>query len=152
MAVRGGNLRTEFIECIEGENHVFRRDRLAIVPFCLCPQSKGDRGEIVRIAHRLGEQSVFARHFIKRRHEKCLVDEIDAEDERAFDSGDHHIEVVEGAERDLTRRAALRRVRVDVVELLEAGRIFQVAERRYAVPPNQACRFFLRLGAARPGG
>ena len=106
------------------------------MPFRFCPQSKGGRGEVVRIAHRLGEQSVFARYFVERRHQQRLVDEIDAEDERAFDSGDHHVEVVVGAERDLARRAALRRVRVDVVELLEAGRIFQVAEQRHAVPPN----------------
>ena len=152
LAIRGGELRIEFIECIERENNVIRRDRLAVMPFCFRPQPKCGRGEIVRIAHRLGKQSIFARYFVKRRHEQRLVDEIDALDERAFDAGDRHIEVVEGTERDLARRAAFRRFRIDVVELLETGRIFQVAEQRYAVPPDQTCCFFLRFGAARPSG
>ena len=65
--------------------------------------------------------------------------------ERAFDAGDRAVEIVEGAERDLPRRAAFRRVGVDVVELLEAGRIFEVAEQRQAVPPDP----FLRLRADR---
>ena len=69
--------------------------------------------------------------------------------ERAFDAGDHHVEIVETAERDLRCGAALRRVRVDVIEMLETGRIFQFAEFRHAVPPGRVCS--LRLGGADPG-
>ena len=57
-----------------------------------------------------------------------------------------HVEIVVGAERDLPRRAAFRRVGTDVVELLEAGRIFEVAEQRKAVPPDP----FLRLRGIGP--
>ena len=42
------------------------------------------------------------------------------------------------------RGAALRRIGVDVVELLEAGGIFQVAEQRQAVLPCQRWRGPLR--------
>ena len=151
VAVIGGGLRVYFLERIEREYHVVRRDRLAVVPFCFRPQPIGGRGEVVRIAHRLGKQPVFARYFVERRHQQRVVDAIDAEDERAFDAGDRHVEVVVGAKRDLPRRTALRRAGVDIVELLEAGWIFQFAERRYAVPPRRgfaACA----SAAARPGG
>src|SRR5262249_9237624 len=46
---------------------------------------------------------------------------------------------------DLGERAALRRIGVDVVEMLERCRIFEVAERRHAVPLGA----FLRPRAAR---
>ena len=50
-------------------------------------------------------------------------------------AGDDLVEIVEGAERDQPHDAALRRLRVDVVEMLEACRIFELAEQRQAVPP-----------------
>ena len=101
------------------------------------------------MAHRLGKQPVIARYFVERRHQQRVVDAIDAEDERAFDPGDRHVEVVVGAKRDLPRRAALRRVGVDVVELLEAGWIFQFAVRRYAVPPRRLCCLRTGRGSSR---
>ena len=72
---------------------------------------------------------------------------LDAGRERAFHARDHEVEIVEGADRDLARRAGLRRIGIDVVELLEAGRIFQVAEQRQTVTPRR----FLRLRGRGPG-
>ena len=76
VAIIGGELRTVFLERIEGEDHVIRRDRLAVVPFRFRAQPIGGRGEVVRIAHRLGDEPVFARHFVERRHEQRVVDEV----------------------------------------------------------------------------
>jgi hypothetical protein len=70
-------------------------------------------------------KKICARYLVERRHQQCVVVEIDADGERAFHSIDDHVEIVVGAERDLPRRAAPWRFRTDVVELLEAGRIFQ---------------------------
>jgi len=117
------------------------------MPFRFCAQPIGNRGEVGGIAHRLGEQTVFARYFVERRHRKRVVDQlIGAGGERAFDACDYHVEVIEGADRDLPCHAALRRFDVDVVELLEAGRIFEVAEQRQPVLPI----FVLRLCRSDP--
>ena len=137
VAIAGAGLRADFLERLEGEDHVLGRHRLAVVPFRLGAQFIGGGGEVVRIADGLGKQPVDARDFIERRHKQRVVQQVDALRERAFDAGDHHVEIVEGAERDLRCGAALRRLRVDVVELLEAGRIFQLAEFRHAVPPGR---------------
>src|SRR5208283_2045232 len=97
--------------------------------------------------HGLGNEAIAAQYFVECRDQQRVVNEIDTKGERAFDSGHHHIEIVEGAERDLPCRAALRRVRVDVVELFEAERILQIPERRHTVPPRRSC-----LRAAYPDG
>ena len=128
VAVIGGELRTVFFEGIEGKDHVFGRDRLAVVPFRLSTQPIGGRGKIVRITDGFGEQTIFGRHFVERRHQEGVVNGINAGRERAFDACHHNIEIVVGAERDLPRHAAFRRGGVDVFEMFEAGRIFQVAE------------------------
>jgi len=106
------------------------------MPFRFGPQLERSGGEVVRVVHRLGKEPISARYFIERCHQQGVVGEIDADGERAFHAIDHHVEVVVGAERDLPRRPAFGRIGVDVVELLEAGWIFQVAERRHAVPPR----------------
>ena len=71
-------------------------DGCTIMPSCFGPQTKRCRREIVRIAYSLCQQPVFARCLIKRRHEKRVVDEIDALDEIAFDSCYREIQIVEG--------------------------------------------------------
>ena len=98
--------------------------------------------------HGLGEEPVSARYLVERRYQQRVVGKIGAEHERTFDAVDHHVEVVVGAERDLPRHAALWRFGVDVVEFLETGRVFQIAERRYAVPPRGSGR----VRGAYPGG
>ena len=149
MAVVGAELRAVFLGSLEREDHIFRRHRLAIVPFRLRTQPVGGGGEVVRMAHGFGEKPVFGRNFVERGHHQRVVDNLDVGGERAFDTGHDGIEVIEGAERDLPRHAAFRRRGVDVVEPLEAGRIFQRVVKRQPVPPCRTRRFFLRHGAAR---
>src|SRR5262249_2041628 len=55
--------------------------------------------------------------------------------EQAFEPGHHVVEVVEGAERHEAHRPAFRRPRIDVVEMLEARRILEVAVERHTMPP-----------------
>ena len=119
VAVIGGRLRAVLLVGFEGEDDVVRRHRRAVMPFRLRPQPIADRGKIVRIAQRLGNQSVFARYFVERGHRERVVDQIDAGGERAFDAGNHRVEIVERAVSDLPRGAGLRRRGVDVIELLE---------------------------------
>src|SRR5262249_9644841 len=71
--------------------------------------------------------------------EKGIENEVDALNESAFHSGNDRIEIVERAECDLPRRAGFRSARIDVVELFEARRIFQLTEFREAVAPDVLC-------------
>ena len=66
------------------------------MPLRFGTQPEGDCGIVVRIAHGLGQQSVFARHFVERGDEKRLVEEFDAGGRRSFDAGDHVIKGVKG--------------------------------------------------------
>ncbi len=110
VAVIGGELRVVFLERVEREDGVFGRYRLAVVPFRFGAQPIGGRGEIVRIANGLGEEAVFAGHFVERRNQQRVVDKVDPGRERSFDAGDRDVEIVVGAECDLPRDAALRRL------------------------------------------
>ena len=58
VAIIGGELRTVLLEGREGENHVLRRNWLAVMPFRFRPQSIGGGGEIVGIADRFGDEPV----------------------------------------------------------------------------------------------
>ena len=101
MAIIGGGLRADFLVRVEGKNHVIRCDGLAVLPFRFGTKSKGHRRQILREAHGFGEQPVDAGHFVERRCEKGIEDKVDALNERAFHAGNHRIEIVERAERDL---------------------------------------------------
>src|SRR5262249_24968533 len=102
---------------------------------------EGHRRQVFGEAYGFGEQSVDTGHFVERGSEKGIEDEVDALNEGAFDAGDHRIEIVERAERDLRGRTRLWGARIDVVELLEACRIFQLTELREAVMPDALCLF-----------
>ena len=54
----------------------------------------------------------------------------------ALHAGDHDVEIVECADGDQARDAALGRIRIDVVEALEVGGIFDLAEQRQRVAPG----------------
>ena len=72
--------------------------------------------------------------------------------ERAFDAGNREIEIVKRADLDLTYGAALRGLRIDVVEALEAGRVFDLAEQRQRMPPGRFAHAGLRLGRTKLQG
>ena len=130
MAVIGAELRAVLLEGVEREDDVFGRDRLAVVPARVGAQPIGDRRKIVRMADRFGQQTIFGGNFVQRRGRQRLGEQLGAHGEAALHARRDHVEIVEGAERDLSHRAALRRSRIDVVEMLEARRIFDVAEQR----------------------
>src|SRR5215210_4943558 len=64
-----------------------------------------------------------------------VVDEVHAAGEVALHHRDHAIEIVEGAQTGQPHRPAFGRSRIDVVEMLEAGGVAQIAEQREAVSP-----------------
>src|SRR3954468_8413474 len=84
---------------------------------------------------RFGQQAVFGRDLVQRSHHQGVVDFVNACRDGALHARDDEIEIVEGAEAAEAHRAALRRLRVDVVETLEACRVFQLAEEREGMTP-----------------
>src|SRR6516225_11489227 len=100
----------------------------------------GNRRKIVWKTYRFSKQTISARYLVKRRYQKRLVDKIDARGERALNAGDHRVEVIKGAKCDLPCCTALRRIGVDVFEMPEPSRIFQISERRHSMPPVPIAR------------
>ncbi len=84
---------------------------------------------------RLGDQTVFGRDLVHRRGHERVVDQLEIDRDAALHAGDRDVEVVVGAEGGLPHDAALRGVRIDVVEMGEAGLVFHLAEQRESVPP-----------------
>ncbi len=125
-----------FLESLEGENHVFHADRLAVVPFGFGAQAVDHVSMVSGMIDGFGEQPVFGGHLVHRRHHQGVEQLIQAGHDRALHAGHHHIEIVEGTERDHAHGAALRGVDVDVLEILEAWGILQLAEQREAVLPG----------------
>ena len=150
VAVIGRVLRMMLLERIQREDHVFRRHRLSVVPFRLRPQPVDDAREIVGMADRFGQRAVFGRDLVQRRRRERFVDQLNAGCERAFDAGNHKVEIIKRPDLDLTYGAALGRLRIDVVEALEAGRVLDLAEQRQRVPPRRFGRR-LRLGRRNRG-
>ncbi len=148
VAIVGGKLRAVLFERRKGKDNVLGCNRLAVVPASLRPQSIGRRREIVGVADGFGDKTVLGGHFVKRRHQQRVIEKEDAGGEAALDAVHHYIEVVKGADRDLAYRAALRRLRVDVFEVFETGRILHITEQRKAVAPVRR----VRTRRARPGG
>jgi len=118
--------RTVLLERIEREDDVVRGHRLAIVPARCRIQSIDRVGEIFGIGHGFRQQSISRHRFILRTGRQCLIDQGGAAGERSLQALDHDVEIVEGAELEQAHGAALRCIRVDVIEPLEAGRIFDV--------------------------
>src|SRR5262245_44674507 len=95
---------------------------------------------VIRVTDGLGEQSVFGRHFIQRRRGQRLREKLRAGSDAALHAGHDHVEIIERAERALAHGAALRRVWINVLEMLESFRIFNVAEQRQRVAPDLRLR------------
>lgn len=143
--------RAVFFQGLKREDHVLRRHRLAVVPARLLAQPVFDPGEIVGIGSRLGQQSVKGGDLVQRTDGQGFVDQPDRGCEGALHARYGQIEVVEGADRNLAHHAALGRVGIDVVEALEIGGVFDVAEQRQAVPPERFAGCGLCAGRAEDG-
>jgi hypothetical protein len=124
MAIVGRKSRVVLLECIKGKDHVLGCYWHAIMPFGRRPQSVRHRTEVRRMADGLGKQAVFGRHFVERRRQQCLVDELDSAGEDALHSVHCHVEIIKRAGDAPSHRAGFRRLRVDVVKVREMERIF----------------------------
>ena len=112
-------------EHLERPDDVVRGDRLTVVPSGVLAQAVGDGGIVGGEFQRLGDQSVFRRWFVERTGHQRVVDEAEPERRRPLGRDD-----VQGIERAGVRQAdqpALRRIRIDVVEVLEIRGIFRRA-------------------------
>ena len=127
VPVVGAVHRAVLLECIEREDDVVGGHGLAIVPARRCIQSIDDVGEIVGIGGGFRQQPISRRRFILRPGRQGLIDHGGAAGDRSLQSKDHGVEIVEGTELEQSHDAAFRRIRIDVVESLEAGRIFDVS-------------------------
>ena len=56
--------RRRLLDGLQREDHVFRRDRLAVVKACTFAQLKGGRREVVRVRRPLGDQAVLGRGLV----------------------------------------------------------------------------------------
>lgn len=83
-----------------------------------------------------GEQPVLGRHFVLRLDHQRFVDQRGRAAVGALHPGDDAVETVERADGNLPRDAALRRVRIDIVEASEPGRIFHLTEQRQRMIPG----------------
>ena len=146
VPVVGAVHRTVLLERVEREDDVVRGHRLAIVPARRGIQAIDDVGKIVGIGDGFRQQPIGRRRFILRPGRQRLNDHGGAAGDRPLQALDHDVEVVEGSEFEQARDALLRRIRIDVIEALEAGRIFDIAKRRHGVPPGQSVRRGLRVG------
>ena len=149
--VVGAVHRAVFLQRIEREDDVGRGNRLAVVPASIGAQPVDHIGEIVGMGRGLRKQAIRRRHFIERLAGQGLVDQADATGNRSLQAGDHLIEIVESTDFKLAHGTALGRVRIDVIEAFEAGRIFDVVEQRHRVPPGQPIRCGLRMGRRNRG-
>ena len=117
------------------------------MPARLRAQAEGDGGKILRIGEGLGEQAVGRARLVEGGGGQGLVDQAEALFGRSLHAGDDEVEAVEGALRAEAHQAALRGVRVDVVEMREACGIFRLVR----AGPNRAAMALPGLRRGREG-
>ena len=84
-----------------------------------------------------GDEAVLAARLVLGGHRQGVEDLPDPRRRHAFD--DKGVEGIEGADRGEPHRPALRRVRVDVIEILEVGAVFEIAEQRHSRRRDSDC-------------
>ena len=142
VPVKGADIGVVFLVGLEGVDHVLDRNRLAVVVAGGGAQAKGGGRKVRGVTDRFRDQSVMGRRFVERRRHQRVANRAGSRSQQALEPGHDLVEVVERAERHQAYRPSFRRLRIDVVEMPEAGRISEVAEQRQTVPP-------LRIGALR---
>ena len=123
------------LERLEREHDVVRRHRRAVGELGLGPQVERDRQAVGRPHRRARDQAVDGIRLVVGAHHQAVEQQRQAL--RGVALQDEGVEAVERQRRagaHLRDAPALRRVRIDVVEMLEVRRILQVAEGRDAVP------------------
>ena len=123
------------LEDVEGENGVVRRDGGAIGKACFGSQAEGHRLAVGGHVRCLRNEAIGRVGFVRSPHHEAVIDEPQALGGIALQN--EAVEAVEGLQRrraDGDDASALGGGWVDVLEVLEIGRILEVAERGQAVP------------------
>ncbi|MNX74409.1 hypothetical protein D3C86_1058460 [compost metagenome] len=126
---------------LEAEHHVLGAYRMAIMEACFGAQVEAHPGVVRGFLDQAGDQAVLGERLVQALLGQGVVDVADIVRRHAF--ADERVEAVEAAETGLTENPALGRVRVDVVEVFEIGRVF----RRFVIQGHG----MLRGGAGQPG-
>ena len=120
------------LQRLERPDHVFRLHLLAVMKARALAQHIGDGGIIRRVAYTFGKQPIFAGRLVETARHQRIVDE--PEPRRLLSLHDEKIETVETADHAIAQQPAFRRVRVHIVEMRKVGPVFQLAEKRRAMP------------------
>ena len=131
---KGADEGVEFLVDLEGIDHVLDRNRLAVVVAGAGAQAKGGVRKVRRMTDRFRYQPVIGRRFVERWHHQRVANRAGSRSEQAPGSGYCLVEVVESAQRHEAYSSTFRRLRIDVIKVPEARRIFEVAEQRQTVP------------------
>ena len=131
---------------VEGPDHIRRRDRLAVMEAGLGAQREGNPFAVGGHFDALGQQSGFGEGLVIAASQQRIEGEAEAGGGNA--AQDEGVQAVEGADGGQDDLAALRGVRVRIVEMPEIRRIFGFAMQDDRV----ACRHLLRGGRQRQGG
>jgi hypothetical protein len=113
------------------ERDVLGGDRRPIVKSRLGPQGERHRRAVGRHLDARRDEAVQGVGLIERAYHQRIENQLDAFDRDALE--DERVQAIEGIDSVQPERAALRGVGVDVVEVLEVGRILEIVEDRDAV-------------------
>ena len=128
-------------EHLPGEDDVVGGDRDAVGEFRLGPQVEDHPAAVLGVFQALGDQAVGGVGLVGRAGEQAVVEQ--AEALRRLALQDEGVEAVEGlaaAGAAEAHGAALGGVGIDEVEVLEVGRILEIAEARDAVADDHLRR------------
>ena len=131
--VRGRGVRAD--QGVVAVLHVRGQHSVAIVKARFPAQAEGGRQAIGRHRHVLGQQAVAGALLVQRAGEQGVEHQLAQISRRAAADGEGVV-LVEGGQAqvaDQAQLAALGRIRVDVVEVVEPGRVLHVAPQRIAV-------------------
>ena len=125
---------TLLLQRLEGEHHVVGGDRAAVAELRLRPELEGHRHAVVGDLGALRDEAVDRVGFVRCAGHQRIEQEVEAL--RRVTLENEIVEAVEGgdaAPADQGEGAALRRVGIDVVEMIEVGGVGEIAEGREAV-------------------
>ena len=134
------------LQRLEGPDDVVGGDGGAVVEFRLRPERVRDPRPVGGRLDGLGDLAVLGERLVERLDGERVEDLADRRRRVALQ--DERIQVVERPDRGQLDLPALRRVRVDVLEVLEAGPVLEVAVHRERVAGR---RFRLGAGAGERG-
>ena len=113
-----------FYQGVEGEYHVGRGDRLAVMKARLGAQMEAHPGIVRRLFDTFGQQTIFGKGLVHRLYGESVIDQAELLGRRA--PADEAVEGIEAAKPRQPQGAALGRLRIDVVEV---GKVFGVFRR-----------------------